>query len=449
MTYTFILLLLSPFAQAFSIGNLQGDHRQTYRSLNGQQEVCVVPKRWPGGGYYLGNDGEKENTLCSYDFYSNIGVCPKYNSTNPGVLLVKPNDKYNKAAIDASNCNVKAMDVKTEAKFKQSISCSNTSSILAYYQLSRQLGNVGRVPVAVIRTMDFGYHAQLTQKALKHLAGSSDAIADTWSQYQDVHRHPGNYPQVVDSSRSQIYGALSDNPSNEEIYTEISGVGSYNSRYQRFLQQKPFLRVATAQSVRDMLGTGDFVKVVQTVTQMKDVSDMILLDTLLNQQDRIGNIHYKFFWYALDTQNPRQINRIKSGAKWKNGKVDIPKDETAAMSGRTAVLVKEMLLKDNDCGVSKDNMMRKISALEKVRHMSYLTYQQFLGLEHSLSQPSTRNYFLTEMLFSAKNYESLVDNAAKAKSVLKSRCAAGQLKFDVDLSDYVPGAAPMSHPCDI
>lgn len=436
-------------AQALNLGSLGGSQRQEYPSPSGFNEICIVPKHWPGGGYYRTKDVENEASLCSYDFYSNIGICPKYNSSNPAILLLKPNEKYSKAAIDNSSCNVKAMNIKTEAKFKQSTSCSYTPSILAYYQLSRLLGDVGRVPVSVIRTMDLRTHSALTQKANNRLRGSRSDIAQTWSEFLQVHRRPDLYPDIVDASLSQIFGALSDNPKNEELYTEVSGIGAYETRYPRFLKQRPFLRVANPKSVSEILGTAEFTKVAQSVTQMKDVSDMVLLDTLLNQQDRIGNIHYKFYWYAFSLNNPGQIEKIKTDAKWSNGQVVIPKSEKEAMTGRTAVLVKEMLLKDNDCGVKKDNMMRKVGALEKVRHLSYLTYFQFMKFNESLSSSATKDYFMTELLFSRADFESLQDNSAKARDILKSNCRAGRLRFDVDLVDYVSGNPIIQRSCEI
>jgi hypothetical protein len=281
------------------------------------------------------------------------------------------------------------------------------------------------------------------------LRGSREDIAVTWARFADIHRRPASYPSVVDSSQSQIYGALSENPKNEEKYTEVSGVGSYDTRYARFLQQRPFLRVASSKSVAEILGTTEFTKVAQTVTQMKDVADMVLLDTILNQQDRIGNIHYKFYWYAISRENPNQIMRVKSAAKWKNDQLIVPKEEKAAMSGRTAVLLKEMILKDNDCGIEKDNMMRKISALEKVRHMSHLTYSLFMAFQRTLDNPATRDYFMRELLLSGPQYESVKANALKARDILKARCRAGQLRFDLDLVDYLSGRPIPQRSCEV
>lgn len=438
-------LLISSTAMAFSFSHLQGESRREYRSPQGLAELCVIPKKLPGGLYKNG-DIEKENELCSYDFYTNMGICPKYSSTNPAILLLKPNAKYSKPAIDASDCNVEKMDVKTEAKFKQSITCSHTPSILAYYQVSRLLGNVGRVPVAVIRTMDMRTHGKLVKKANDFLAGIDDPIRASWRRFAEYYRAPRLYPLVFDGTQSQIYGALSDNVKNEEKYTEVSGVGDYDSRYQRFVRQRPFQLVASSQSVPQIVGSSAFTAVAQTVLQMKDVSDMVVLDTLLNQQDRIGNIHYKFYWYFINPQTGK-LERSKSDAKLSNGDIKVPEDESKNMAGKSAVLLKEMVLKDNDCGVAKTNMMRQVSALEKIRHMSYQTYRRFIDFEKTLTAPATKDYFMIEMLFSPDDYKDMVKNAAFIKQVLTAKCQSGELKFDVDIENYIPGATQPPRSC--
>ncbi len=447
--YSAVLSVLVSFSSALAIdlANLKGETRTEHLSPYGVRELCVVPKKWPGAAYRSEDTG-KESTLCGYDFYRFVGICPKYNSTNPGVLLLAPNAKYDKEAIDASDCNVKKMGVKTEAKFKQTITCSYTPSILAYYHMSRILGGVGRVPVAVIRTMDLNVHNQLTTKAVHALRDSTDTIAEGWRKLGQMHLNPGAFPQLVDSTLTQLYGGLSDNVKNEEIYYDVSGRGSYNSRYQRFLKQKPFLKVASSKTVAQLVGSTEFTRVAQDVIQMKDVADMVLIDTLMNQQDRIGNIHYKFYWYSINPSTHR-IERSKSDAELVEGQIVVPAEEKRQMAGRPAVVLKEMVLKDNDCGVIKDNMMRAFSVLEKVRHMSYLTYRYFMAFEKSLAHPATKDYFKTEMLFTDKDYRSLQDNARKAKEILTGTCRTGQLKFDLDLETYLPGARPPVTPCNI
>lgn len=437
------IMALTP-SHAVVLNQLQGEIRREYQSPQGLHEVCIVPKKWEWGSYKSG-DQEKEEELCNYDFYSNMGLCPKYNSTNPAILLLQPNARYSKEAIDASDCNLKVLGVKTEAKFKQSVSCSNTSSILAYYQMSRLLGNAGRVPVSVIRSMDRSIHQALTQKAIRKLGNSKSEIAQTWAQFARIHQNFSDHPEVFDSTETQIYGALVDNVKNEDYYSDVSGTGNYETRYQRFQKLKGFVKSASSKSVTQMVGSSDFTKVAQDVTLIKDVTDMILMDTLLNQQDRIGNVHYKFYWYYVVGG---KIERTKSDARIVNDKLTVPAIEKQQMAGKMAALVKEMVLKDNDCGVTKTNMMRKISALEKIRHFSFQTYRRFIAFEKTLSRPDVRDYFMNEMLFSDANFRSLQDNAKKAREILKSRCRSGSLRFDVDLENYVPGGKKLQPSCE-
>ena len=442
--------LLSSQAWALDVRDLVGEKSTRFFSSRGVEEKCVVPQKW-SADLYSDKDRKQEDKLCAQDFYKTVAMCPKYNSTNPGILIVEPNAKYSREAINASNCDLKAMGLKTEAKFKQSVSCSYTPSIVAYYHFSRLLGGAGRVPVNVIRTMDIATHRQLSNKAnSKNLSG---VIDQTWNTFAVVHSNPKRYPKIVDQTQSQVYGALIQNIKGEEIYYDVSGYGDYDSRYSRFLRQKPFLNVASTQSLTQIAGSSAFEKVAPLAVQMKDVSDMILLDTLLNQQDRIGNIHFKFVWYYQDTSNPgawvteksdAEIVQDKTGAR----KTVVSPTEQAAMSAKNAVLVKEMYLKDNDCGVNKDNMMRKHGVIEKVRHMSYKTYARFMKLAKMMPLKETNAYLTREFLLDHEDNEKVLSNVQHARNVLYKNCQSGALKFDVDLEDYASGA-PSSKSCDI
>jgi hypothetical protein len=446
------ICLLTSSAWALDVRDLKGEKATSFFSTRGVEEKCVVPTKWPGG-YYTDKDKKQEGKLCEQDFYKNVATCPKYNSTNPGILIIEPTEKYSREAINASNCDTDAMGLKTESKFKQSLSCSYTPSIIAYYHFSRLLGGAGRVPVNVVRTMDIATHRELSNKAnAKSLSG---VIDQTWRSFQDVHNNPGRYPKVIDSTRSQVYGALVSNIKGENIYSEVNGFGDYETRYPRFMKQRPFLNVASTQSLTQIAGSNSFQKVAPLAVQMKDVSDMILLDTLLNQQDRIGNIHFKFVWYIQDASTPGSWLTEKSDAKVVINKATraretvIPTEEKATMTAKNAVLVKEMYLKDNDCGVAKTNMMRQNSALEAVRHMSYKTYSHFMGLAKAIPMNVTRDFLYREFLFDEEDYEKVYANAKKAKEILYGNCKSGALKFDIDLEDYTAGATPSAKSCDI
>ena len=51
-------------------------------------EICVIPKHFPGA-LYSDKDLKAETQLCSIDEYTNTAVCPKTNSTNPGLTSTR------------------------------------------------------------------------------------------------------------------------------------------------------------------------------------------------------------------------------------------------------------------------------------------------------------------------------------------------------------------------
>lgn len=439
-------------AAAIDTRDFVGENIVTHNSPRGVIESCVIPSRLANANYSK-KDLKSEGELCAPNFYTDAAICPKFGSTNPGLLFWKPTQNHSKAWIEASSCDddkLKALDIDRLSKYKQSTSCSYTPSILAYYHISRALGNAAQVPVAVLRTMDSQEHKKQMEKATSQLAGSNQLIAQTWGQYKRVHATPQRFPEIFDNSLQQVYGALVDNVKGEEKYTEVNGIGSYDTRYERFLQQQPFLNVQNSASVAQIVGSTDFNKVAATVVQMKDVSDMVIMDTLLSQQDRIGNIHFKFVWYFLDANQGNGIGTKKSKAELdRRRQVIIPAEEQAQMKAQNAVLVKEMILKDNDCGVSKPNMMKRFDAVSKLSHVSYETYQKFGQLRKSLATAETKNQFMNGMVFTAKDYANTVSLANQIAATLKAKCQAGTLKFDIDLKDYVPGAQIQPRSCDI
>ena len=82
-------------------------------------EVCVIPKHLVGGEY-SDKDIEVETKLCNIDGNTNAAVCPKLNSTNPGL------DFYSlpqSVARDDVAARCETSGAKKIAKYKLSTSC--------------------------------------------------------------------------------------------------------------------------------------------------------------------------------------------------------------------------------------------------------------------------------------------------------------------------------------
>lgn len=443
------VVMASQSYAAFDGSELRGESTKEFVSPRGLIEKCIIPQKINAKNFSKG-DIKDEATLCGIDFYAHSLVCPKQNSTNPGILVGEMIDGMSKDDAEKRYCKGPNKDFfGTEAKFKQSISCSYTPSVLAYYQFSRMFDEAGSVPVAVIRTMDKAEHSKQTDRALSY--DLSGIIKQTWSSFASEHKK-GTNNKIFDETRQFVYGALTENPKREEQYVDVSGRGSYDTRYQRFLKQKPFLNVASSKTVAEIAGATTFEKAAQTIVQMKDVSDMILMDTLFSQDDRIGNIHYKFVWYIIDDKGKVDTKSSKTKLG-RNGPVTPAKE--IEEYGSKGLLLKQMILKDNDCGVDvtkRSNMMRTIGALEKVRHMSAKTYKRFMSFAQIAKHPDTESWMKRELLFTEADLKggsrSFQANLDRAVSVLKRNCETGFLKLDLNLQDFVEGSKKTVVNCD-
>ena len=120
-----------------------------------------------------------EKELCEMDFYADqYSICPKLNSTFPGVLVIKRPANMSDSDFKAQHCaNLDAAKdaklAKVVAKFKQTTSCSHASSPVAYYRIAEFLGGI-KVPVAVFRTMDKEKHLDITRTANSMIAKNKD-----------------------------------------------------------------------------------------------------------------------------------------------------------------------------------------------------------------------------------------------------------------------------------
>src|SRR5262249_41477332 len=203
---------------AFDPSTLNGDGKSLAWHELSRGEVCIIPRTVPALG--SGTADPTQSSLCAIDFYDDsIGICAKANSTNPGVDVYKLNGNPVKATFESTGCKQpeKKRPAKKIAKFKQSITCSDSASILAYYELSQALGGIGDVPPAVIRTMSDDVHKKITQ------AGLGTAIHGSWAMYQ--YRSP--------PGRSATARTFPRHPGRGRASGMVRIIGSYISPYVR------------------------------------------------------------------------------------------------------------------------------------------------------------------------------------------------------------------------
>lgn len=406
-------------------------------------EICVIPKKIAGGDYSKG-DLEDETELCDLNASVNAAVCGKIASTNPAVEFFKAPSHMSVRDLETKDCSLTTKEdpqdeLKKLAKYKLSTSCSYTPSLLAYYHLSRYFGDINDVPAAVLRTMDRNRHIAIGEETLKNLKAKGDdkdIIALTWGSLLSFLKAGQNMSKkdkmhgLFTDDFTQSYGALQKNPRGEEKYSETYPGGKDQAiRAQNFRNHAIYKTLTDNRPLANIVSNRWEQENVQKVRLLQNTADMLIMDFILSQEDRFGNIHYTEKWFY-----------VKDGKKGKK----IEKDKKKKLSAEEArqlgaVLVKDMMLKDNDCGVNRTNHQKNAGLLGRIAHVNPETYKKLLKLEKDLATEEMKEFFKKETLMLDSDYSKLRANVSEAVRTLKSACQDRRLHLDLDLSGHFLG----------
>jgi hypothetical protein len=160
----------------------------------------------------------------------------------------------------------------------------------------------------------------------------------------------------------------------------------------------------------------------------------------MNQQDRFGNIHYIATYYYIDGKD---LNQDGSG-ELKSSKKLAP--EEVARVG--AVQLKKLLLKDNDCGVAKQNIAKQAGLAERIAHIDPRTYLLLLHLDAVADLAETKEFFAREMVFTANDYANVRKNLKELATKLHQACLRGGLKLDLDLQAHFSNQPVKAQSCN-
>ncbi len=417
------------------------------------QETCIVPKHIPFADYRKG-DEKKEQELCKYNFYEPSGttnssgaviVCPKTSSTSAGVLLYEIPDGHTKSELQSpSNCVAIEADnrpqgVKQIAKFKQTDddrTCTSTSAILGYYHVSRALGDIAQIAPAVIRTMDFDQHDKIVRQALSISKITRNRnLTKSWSNFTAFKSgSSGNPASLFTIDNSQIFGALVAKDHGTVPYKQwVTDAGSGQTNIGAL---SAFRNVTNPQSAAKIIGSRTFTQAAaQSLLAMRDMSEMLLIDALMQQNDRTsgGNI-------AASTEVVYQ-----DGTKYKSDKSD-----KNVLAGAPHFTVIKLHLVDNDCGlIEGPGAVVKQGYLSKVNHMHPKTYVRLMQFadkwEHD---PNVKTFFQTEALFSPAQFSSFEKILLNTRDTLRAKCKQSDHFLDLDMDDYFNGKDPDKGLCD-
>jgi len=444
-----------------------------FTSPNGVTESCVKIAPMPGA-VYSKKDQKAEREYCEIDLYApTVALCPKTWSTSPGMMVYDISDgpyAGDRASFEREACAegkaAKALAKGDLAKFKPTMNGKGTSgtfsaSPLLYYHFSRYFEADIGVPSAVWRSMDRKMHLSEVARPGLAIAGhshSSQMNFNGWQILVDADAVPEKYKPTSDlytSDGDKLYGALLDSPgtrySSEVNGTRKSGWGKGQNL--DFQQTAPYFALRShlglTEAVREGVSTalkdpqikrdmGTEVSDQQVVFWMTDIANIVLLDFIFSQQDRIGNIDYQTVWFWVENG---ELKSHKSDAK---GKHDTPPAEGA-------IRIKRTHLNDNDAGgrVEYANFTKSTAMLEKLRHFPAKTYRKLLALDADLqAQGPIHAYVRDSFGLNDKQLQQIVTNARLATSILSDTCAKGEMIFDLEPETFfLTGTVPV-HPID-
>jgi hypothetical protein len=414
----------------------------------GPNEICVIPQHLPFANY-RGKDGEKdvadEKQLASYDFYKMgntpdngaVAICPKSKSTSAAVELIEiPAGSTKPSQESASYCSALEKSGTTLAKFKQTdnvFTTTSTAADLGYYHLSRVLGDICEIKPAVLRTMDIEQHKLIVKLAAD--MGIQGTVRKSWDLFNEYYINPrtSSVAQTLFTSDfTQIYGALIQNTRGQEDYAEWLRVGGDLGDTQAFQY------MADARPIKAILGSTQFSQEnVQTLVGIRDMSEMILIDYLMAQSDRLtgGNISDYNFVYFID------------GGRVNGVKADKAQDVPANVA---KVTVKKLTMKDNDAGLLNENVFEQKGYISQISHMHPDTYNRLIAFAQKWKEdPAVKDFFHKECTFSISQLARFEKYLLTAVNTLQTRLGSGKLLLDLDLDDYfhpTVNSSPSSSP---
>ena len=449
----------------------------TFVSPGGVQEQCIRIEDFPGARYSE-QDRETETAYCALDVWR-LALCPKLWSTSPGTILYEIDvDQYegDYTRFEQQHCayghHTRDYAIAQRATFKLSVNQPDTSATFApaswvYYHLSRYFQTQVHVPVAVYRSIDAEQHrSRVVGPALQAVSGRHglSMLAAGWRFLDAVEsgEQGGRAADAVmtDEGR-QVYGVFV-NSSGRRYGAEVNGTresGWGAGQNNDFQQTAPFLalrsdrppreaaRNAIAEARRNPLMASDLpaaTSVAQVIIWMQDVLEITLLDYLLGQQDRIGNIDYNWRWYWL------QDGELQSAPAAGDA---VP----AQLRQHDPMRLRQSAINDNDAGVRRGyaDYAERTHMLEGLRHYNPELYQRLGRLAADLAARGPAYRWLTGSAgLSSGEAEAIAGRATRAFELLEADCRRGTLRLDLDpalalRADLLDDPGPAPAACDI
>ena len=418
----------------------------------------------PLSGMQAAADKEAENAFCAIDFASaSVAICPKTWSTSPAALVYDLGGTSWEGRASQFESDICAVgghareQARSElAIFKNSLNGRETSGTFApasllYYHFSRLLQTRIQVPVAVLVEFPVDqYKQRVVSPGLKDTNSKRLKMLHAgWQEMDLALSDPAGYAhrrELFTSDNETLWGVFlleEGRRYGPEINgTRASGWGDGQNK--DFQRTPPFLALRADLPLDEAVSAGlveakadaamakalqEQITAAQVAWWMHEITEIVILDTILRQQDRVGNIDYQWRWQWLEQGELRV-----SGTK--------PEVERA-------MRMRVSLLNDNDAGVRSGyaNYASRTAMLDGWHHMDPGLYQrlQQLAADFASSGPVAsavrENYRL-----SSREAEGIIKRGVEVAAKLRERCEAGELRFDLTLAAVMDPSRARAEP---
>lgn len=437
-----------------------------FTSWFGVNEQCVRITPMPSAAYSE-IDIAGEETLCAMDLYNmNIGLCPKIWSTSPSIVLYDlvgsklENDRRKfQEDICAGGKAARYVASAELARLKFTMNQSGASAAYApaptlYYHLSRYLGTSVEVAPAVWRSID--QQVLLGEVALGgalFTEGSSRTkkIHVAWQTIVDTIRDPesynqegayGTYEDLLLADGLHAYGTLlnaTGSGFDEEVNgLEDDGLGDV-AEMRHFIRTPGYIALMVDAPLPEAITAGveranppvsetrpEGLSDVEVAYWARELAETTLLDAILSQKDRPGNIDRReyFAWTA------------GGAVRWAEAATHQPGDDTVP---EDAISIHRLVLNDNDAAVRVEyqNDALMSGMLARLRHFDAGTYDRLQMLASDLrGEGPVWNWLRDSTGISWHEADRIVQNTLIAAETLAQSCEVGLLRFDLHPDEF-------------
>jgi len=437
---------------------------------------CQVLPALPGSPPNLQVAHQQAAALCAIDFNSDsVAVCPKTWSTSPAALIydLRGTQWAGKAAdFEAKVCELgskaRGQAAAELAVFKHSMNGGETSATYApasllYPALTQWLGMRVNIPVATLQEFPRQWYLQRVAqhgKAATEGKSSVRMLHAAWVATVATLSAPDNSTmtaEMLSANGESLWGVnllFTGKRYGPEVNgTRASGWGKGQNR--DFQQTAPYLLLRQDQALPEATATAiemarkdpamakELPAAIST-TQVQwwagEIIEIVLLDYLLGQQDRIGNIDYQWRWFWV---NGTHVESRPSHSS------QTPED----LATLEPVRLRATWLNDNDAGVRTGyaNFARLTRMLDGLRHFDPALYMRIKQLaEDFRNQGPVYQAIGTNYRIRSKELAGIARRLTEIEAVLTDACRAGALRWDLDATTIIRGSAstPVDVSCD-